>query len=102
MGVHCCVSSVEYSHLHSSMGRCLNICKIVSACTGLVFIVLGASLKWGIFPAVVNSMIISTLQLKPENKETWEAWVRQFSFFTVLIVNILERAPCHTIHEVYI
>merc|ERR1711892_1444379 len=75
---------------YSTMGRCLNICKIVSACTGLVFIVLGASLKWGIFPAVVNSMIISTLQLNPENKETWEAWKKppiipymKFTFFSV-------------------
>jgi len=73
-----------------TMGKCLQICKIVSACTGLVFIILGASLKWAIFPSVVDSMVKSTLQLNPNNTDTWEAWKEppikpymKFTFFNV-------------------
>jgi len=55
-----------------------------------VLVVLGACLKWAIFPAVVTSMINSQLKLTPDNGETWEAWIEppvtpymKFTFFNV-------------------
>jgi len=52
--------------------------------------VLGACLKWAIFPAVVTSMINSQLKLTPDNGETWDAWIEppvtpymKFTFFNV-------------------
>jgi len=79
------------------MGRALSICKIVSACTGLILVVLGASFKWSIFPSVVNSMVMSTLQLSPDNKDTWDAWVTpavdpymKFTFFNVTNVEAVK------------
>jgi len=70
--------------------RCLNICKLACGVTGVVLVVLGASLKWGIFPMVVNNMIVKTLQLTPDNTDTWEAWKEppitpymKFTFFNV-------------------
>jgi len=76
------------------MGQIIKICKIVSICLGIVFIGLGAGFKWGIFPAVVDSMIKSALELKPTNSETWDAWVEppitpymKFTFFNVLNVD---------------
>jgi len=72
------------------MGRCLEICKIVTASTAVILIGLGAGLKWGIFPAVVDSMVKSQLELNPDNTETWEAWIEppitpfmKFTFFNV-------------------
>eukprot|EP00091_Calanus_sinicus_P024124 TRINITY_DN8488_c0_g1_i2.p1 TRINITY_DN8488_c0_g1~~TRINITY_DN8488_c0_g1_i2.p1 ORF type:complete len:376 (+),score=78.35 TRINITY_DN8488_c0_g1_i2:71-1129(+) len=72
------------------MGRGITICKIVCTCTSLVFIVLGASVKWGIFPALVDSMIKSSLELTEKNTETWDAWkvppispFMKFTFFNV-------------------
>merc|ERR1719495_2461470 len=57
--------------------------RAVSACPGLILVVLGASLKWSIFPSVVNSM-------SPDNKDTRDAWVtppvdpyKKFTFFNV-------------------
>ena len=47
----------------------------MSVVVGLVLVVFGACLKWAIFPAVVNSMISSNLQLTPDNTEAWDAWV---------------------------
>merc|ERR1712142_567662 len=76
---------------HTTMQpRTLNICKLVCGVTGLVLVVLGVSIKWGIFPTVVNSMVLKTLQLDPDNSDTWEAWVEppidpymKFTFFNV-------------------
>ena len=47
----------------------------MSITLGVVLVVLGACLKWAIFPAVVTSMINSQLKLTPDNDETWDAWV---------------------------
>ena len=47
----------------------------MSVILGVVLVVLGACLKWAIFPAVVTSLINSQLKLTPDNGETWEAWV---------------------------
>merc|ERR1711915_248592 len=72
------------------MGRCLEICKLVTASTAVILIGLGAGLKWGIFPAVVDSMVKSQLELNKKNTETWEAWIEppitpfmKFTFFNV-------------------
>merc|ERR1712112_180394 len=60
-----------------------NVCKIVS-------IILGACLNWVIFPALVDSTVKSTLQLKESNTETWDSWKEppitpymKFTFFQV-------------------
>ena len=41
----------------------------------MVLVGLGASLKWAIFPAVVESMVNAKLKLDPSNNDTWQAWV---------------------------
>merc|ERR1712168_1527142 len=83
-------STLTPSHTTTMQPRTLNICKLVCGVTGLVLVVLGVSIKWGIFPTVVNSMVLKTLQLDPDNSDTWEAWVEppidpymKFTFFNV-------------------
>jgi len=65
-------------------------CKIASVVLGPLLIVFGVCLKWAIFPAVVTSMVESSLKLEESNRETWEAWVAppitpymKFTFFNV-------------------
>jgi len=67
-----------------------NVCKIVSIVLGPILIILGACLNWVIFPAVVDSTVKSTLQLKESNTETWDSWKEppitpymKFTFFQV-------------------
>lgn len=73
------------------MGSKATVCVYVSVVLGLVFVVLGACLKWAIFPALVTSMINSNLKLTPDNAKAWEAWITppvtpymKFTFFNVL------------------
>merc|ERR1711936_916294 len=72
------------------MGSKATVCIYVSAVLGLVLAVLGACLKWAIFPAVVTSLINTNLELRP-NTEAWDAWITppvtpymKFTFFNVL------------------
>ena len=46
----------------------------VSLVLGPILVVLGACLKWAIFPALVTSLINTNLKLKPDT-EAWDAWV---------------------------
>ena len=75
----------------------------MSVILGVVLVVLGACLKWAIFPAVVTSMINSQLKLTPDNGETWDAWVGGVDVADkILIIVLSDRASSNTLHEVYI
>ena len=38
--------------------------------------ILGCSIKWAIFPVVMDKMIGDSLELSEDNAETWDAFVR--------------------------
>ena len=42
---------------------------------GAILIILGCTVKWGIFPNVLNDQIDKNLELSEDNSETWEAFV---------------------------
>jgi len=72
------------------MGKCAKICTIVSGVLGVVFIILGVCLKYAILPVVVDSLVMSKLELVESNTETWDAFVTppvtpfmKFTFFEV-------------------
>ena len=43
---------------------------------GSLLVILGCTIKWGIFPVVMDKMIGESLKLSEDNKETWDAFVR--------------------------
>ena len=43
--------------------------------------ILGCAIKWGIFPVVMDKMIDESLELAPDNTETWDAFVRRPLFY---------------------
>ena len=76
----------------------------MSVTLGAVLVVLGACLKWAIFPAVVTSMINSQLKLTPDNGETWEAWVGPGATKLILSLHCIlsDNSSSNTLYEVYI
>jgi len=59
---------------------------------GLLLILGGVGLKWGLFPVVVEQMIVEQIRLSPDNDEIWDTWVEpskelpvymNFNFFNV-------------------
>lgn len=52
------------------------MCKGVCLLLGLALIVLGATVKWAIFPSLLHSMILSQLDLSP-GTDAYEAWAGQ-------------------------
>ena len=43
--------------------------------TGAVLVILGCTVKWGIFPKVLNDQIDKNLELTESNTDTWDAFV---------------------------
>ena len=43
--------------------------------TGAVLVILGCTVKWGIFPKVLNDQIDQNLELTESNTDTWDAFV---------------------------
>jgi len=59
---------------------------------GGLLIVSGIGLKWGLFPLILNSMILETLKISPDNDDIYDTWVSptdeqpvymKFTFFNV-------------------
>ena len=79
--------------------KCCVLCTIlcsfnlsVSGVLGVVFIILGVCLKYAILPVVVDSLVMSKLELVESNTETWDAFVTppvtpfmKFTFFEVQV-----------------
>lgn len=69
-----------------------SVIKTVAGVFAGLLIVAGVGLKWGLFPMIVNSMILDTLKLSPENDDIYDTWVEptteqpvymKFTFFNV-------------------
>ena len=66
---------------------------------GSILIILGCSVKWAIFPVVLNKQIDENLKLDESITETWDAYVSKIKFMrktteqTVDVI-ILKRIKC--------
>jgi hypothetical protein len=57
------------------MRKTLLIGGISTALFGVVLVVLAPIVNWALYPIVEKAIILTTLDLKPQNTETWDSWV---------------------------
>jgi len=75
---------------------------------GILLVLGGIGLKWGLFPIVVQQMIINQIKLSPDNTEIWDTWIEptqdlpvymKFTFFNVSNPEEIKRGEKPIVQE---